>query len=214
MAALSSSMAISSVQQLQARRPAARQAAAFMPVRLAGWQVAPGAPPLRRHAARPERRQNGAACGARQNARGAAADGAPAPGARPSPPHRPRSLPPASRPQVRAAQSLQGKVVSTAQSKTAVVEVATLQIHPVYQVRPPPAAAAVAARLGWLVRSRAAPCDSQPQQAPAALLQPQRPLHACRMRAVPLLSPPCRCANCRPAAPGRHTGACRRSACA
>ena len=47
---------------------------------------------------------------------------------------------PAARPQtaaaympVRASQSLQGKVVSTAQSKTAVVEVATLQIHPVYQ---------------------------------------------------------------------------------
>lgn len=36
---------------------------------------------------------------------------------------------------VRAAQSLQGKVVSTKQNKTAVVEVATLQVHPVYQKR-------------------------------------------------------------------------------
>ncbi|PRW60941.1 AP-2 complex subunit alpha-1-like [Chlorella sorokiniana] len=69
MAALGSSLAMSSVQQLQARsaRPAARQAAAFTPVR--------------------------------------------------------------------AAQSLQGKVVSTNQNKTAVVEVASLQVHPVYQKR-------------------------------------------------------------------------------
>ena len=44
--------------------------------------------------------------------------------------------------QVRAAQSLQGKVVSTNQNKTAVVEVATLQVHPVYQVRAPVAHAA------------------------------------------------------------------------
>ncbi|KAL4421842.1 hypothetical protein ABPG77_001324 [Micractinium sp. CCAP 211/92] len=36
---------------------------------------------------------------------------------------------------VRAAQSLQGRVVSTAQHKTAVVEVSTLQVHPVYQKR-------------------------------------------------------------------------------
>lgn len=36
---------------------------------------------------------------------------------------------------VRAAQSLQGKVVSTTQNKTAVVEVYTLQVHPVYQKR-------------------------------------------------------------------------------
>ncbi|PSC73298.1 30S ribosomal S17 [Micractinium conductrix] len=36
---------------------------------------------------------------------------------------------------VRASQSLQGKVVSTAQHKTAVVEVSTLQVHPVYQKR-------------------------------------------------------------------------------
>ncbi|EFN52087.1 hypothetical protein CHLNCDRAFT_139355 [Chlorella variabilis] len=35
---------------------------------------------------------------------------------------------------VRAAQSMQGKVVSS-QNKTAVVEVATLQVHPVYQKR-------------------------------------------------------------------------------
>ena len=36
---------------------------------------------------------------------------------------------------VLAAQSLQGKVVSTSQNKTAVVEVSTLQVHPVYQKR-------------------------------------------------------------------------------
>jgi small subunit ribosomal protein S17 len=36
---------------------------------------------------------------------------------------------------IRAAQPLYGKVVSTSQSKTAVVEVASLQVHPVYQKR-------------------------------------------------------------------------------
>lgn len=67
----------------------------------------------------------------------------------------PPPLPPARcLPQVRAAQALQGKVVSTAQNKTAVVEVSTLQIHPVYQKRvrvttkvgAAPAAAAALAR--------------------------------------------------------------------
>ena len=44
---------------------------------------------------------------------------------------------------VRAAQSLQGKVVSTATAKTAVVEVLTLNIHPIYKVR------AICDHLGW-----------------------------------------------------------------
>ena len=36
---------------------------------------------------------------------------------------------------VQASQSLRGKVVSTATAKTAVVEVLTLNIHPIYKVR-------------------------------------------------------------------------------